>query len=291
MRCVIDPFIDHNYDYPKFFPSEFQGYCYDHGGRAKFLEDKSREFSLCIYHGNLENAKEVYKLVMQRMERYEDMYLTVDEKKRLAIDSLLKYDNNMTHETPLHFASREGHELCVEYLVSIGAYVNYNAAYCDVSPILFAVYGGHARCVQKLLESKASITGNKYCLLSIAAYEGHDSVLKTLLAHNSSMIDDNSYQGFSPLQLAAYNGHHSAITILLQWGAKRDSTINGEISFFYDRDKKPGYEEEKQFIKTWMPASRSLKCLSALSVLKNHISYNDIPSELISYVDDMSGKI
>ena len=136
---------------------------------------------------------------------------------RLFVEKGAVVDATLDGTTPLQLASKNGHELIVDYLLAHGADVDSKHASDRCKPILHAANKGYQAIARKL-QNRADLClrdSNGRTALHLAACNGHEGIVDLLmetLGHSHHEAKDND--GRTALHLAAQNGHVS-ITISL----------------------------------------------------------------------------
>jgi len=119
--------------------------------------------------------------------------------------------------TPLHFASENGHELCVELLLRANAAVTV-ADKNGIRSLHRACRGGFDGVVRKLLDAGAEVDSKTPGLLwrplHFAAFEGRAEVVATLIMYKAE-VGPTDYEGRQPLHHAAEQGHADVIEKLV----------------------------------------------------------------------------
>ncbi|PIK43323.1 putative ankyrin repeat and SOCS box protein 15 isoform X1 [Apostichopus japonicus] len=139
------------------------------------------------------------------------------------------------HETPLCFASREGHEWCVDFLLSCGANPDTKRPTVqNASPLLLAASRGHLSIVKRLeplTQTRKFYDGTRKSILHIAAENGHLDIVKFAVEAgydpNTETAPGTRTRAFfrllervaSPLYLAVSAGHTEIVKYLLKNGA------------------------------------------------------------------------
>ena len=136
-------------------------------------------------------------------------------------------EKDSLEKTALFWATENGHERVVEYLLTHGAEVN-AADKNGLTPLLIAAQNDHERVVEYLLTHGAEINAadkNGMTPLYIAAQNGHERVVEYLLTHGAKInaIDKN---GITPLWMATLNGHERTIEYLLEYKAEVNVATN-----------------------------------------------------------------
>jgi ankyrin repeat protein len=126
--------------------------------------------------------------------------------------------------TALIHAACSGSERNVKMLLDHGADVNaigepVNAIVAsEYTPLWAAGENGHAEIVQLLIGHGAQLSGVSEMALSMAAAEGHESVVATLL-ENGCDIEERDSEGQVPIHHACLNGRADMFKFLVSRGA------------------------------------------------------------------------
>lgn len=142
-----------------------------------------------------------------------------DDTKMLAL--LLQYGakleaTNKSGFTALHSAAFVyPHLNAARFLVLNGADVNANHAYKTMTPLHFAAESGNVELVQLLLDHGAITTQTNESPLNRAAKEGHEAVVRILIARKADVNAKDSIAQATPLIMAASRGWTNVIRTLL----------------------------------------------------------------------------
>jgi len=134
--------------------------------------------------------------------------------------------------TPLHAASRFGHDEVVYLLLQHNVDVNITSRSAKWAPLLYASSNGHAKVVQLLLGhgadvNTADVSGNTSPYL--AARDGHPEVVRHLLLHGANMHTPGETT-LTPFQIATEGGHPEIAQLLLEHGAEKEGVEVGSTS-------------------------------------------------------------
>jgi uncharacterized protein len=134
-------------------------------------------------------------------------------------------------------AAREGNMKLVDFLIRNGASLDTESLTGDTA-IKLAVRNDHLAIVQRLVEAGAAYDYPGWSPIAYAAFEGHDDIVRYLLAKGASP-DSRLPNKATPMHLAARNGHIEVIRTLL--AAKADpnaQTDRGESIIKWALDKR-----------------------------------------------------
>jgi len=145
-------------------------------------------------------------------------------------------ETNENNETPLYLAAANGHDGCVEYLISENAAINITKKKhldhdlnVNATPLFIACRNGHLSTVKILLNAKAEV--GKAIIggvtpLYIAAENGHTAIVHELLNHGAG-VDRAAYNGATPLFVASFKGNLEAVQKLIEYHANVDKSCQG----------------------------------------------------------------
>lgn len=141
----------------------------------------------------------------------------------LVIRGALLDRPNLYGWTALMQAARYGYENIVLHLLSSKAQVNI-VNQMGVDALLLAVHGGYSKVVEVLLENGASIdcketSQNFVTPLMVAARDGRDDVLRTLLRRSVPPDQRHCSTGWTPLMVTAMTGQLPMARLLVDKGA------------------------------------------------------------------------
>ncbi|XP_052283272.1 transient receptor potential cation channel subfamily A member 1-like [Dreissena polymorpha] len=120
--------------------------------------------------------------------------------------------------TPLHYASKEGHLVAIDDLISLGAVINAKDNE-KKSPLHFAARYGRYNTCRRLLDSPMGpniineTDGDGLSALHFAAENGHTKIIHLLMQKGAYVTRDNMDN--SPLHLAASYGYTRSVKLLL----------------------------------------------------------------------------
>jgi ankyrin repeat protein len=126
-------------------------------------------------------------------------------------------------QTPLHWASMNGHLEVAQLLLERGADIDVPDSLRRM-PLHRASANGHLEIVQLLLKNRAGVNvadGHRWTPLQLASANGHLDIARLLLA-NSADGNAAGSDGWTPLHWASVNGHLEIVQLLLEWGADID---------------------------------------------------------------------
>jgi ankyrin repeat protein len=148
---------------------------------------------------------------------HEDVVKLLLDTGKVGIDSKHNYSS-----IPLLWAAEMGHEAVVKLLLDTGEVDIESKDDYDCTPLSLAARNGH-NAVATLLLNTGNVDVNSknnhgYTPLSLAAGNGRDAVVELLL--NTRNVDTNSKNnhGYTALSLAAGNGHEAVVRLLIGTG-------------------------------------------------------------------------
>jgi len=151
-----------------------------------------------------------------------------------------KYDNwIMEGSTALHFSSRYGQTIIVQYLIVNGAIVN-SMNKLSNTPLHYAVKNNHHDIVKYLIEHGADVNAtNQDCITPLhnSSENGNYKITRLLLEHgaDTSIVSNGNPSG-TPLHIAIENGYRIVIKVLIDNGADINSKdANHSISQIIQR--------------------------------------------------------
>ena len=105
----------------------------------------------------------------------------------------------------------------VKLLINKGVNVNSKNGE-GLNPLHYAVYGNRKEIAELLIAESADVNGNNFAPpLGIAASEGHEGIVKLLIAKGAD-LNAVGPNGETPLTLAAMNGHKEIAEMLIAEG-------------------------------------------------------------------------
>jgi len=128
------------------------------------------------------------------------------------------YSKFFAWQTPLHYASREGNVLCVEYLLKSLADPNCRTKWSEITPLHKAKFGGGGtlKCCQLLIEHKADVNAVDY--EGARPIHRHCRPLVVLeLLKSKALIDVVDNERNTTLHKAASEGNVDLLKLLLEW--------------------------------------------------------------------------
>ena len=132
-------------------------------------------------------------------------------------------------DTPLHLCARFGRHKAAESLLKTGASVN-AVNYQGNTPLHYASFEGHARIVRLLMDSKdadtvdinaTNLVGDTPLLRACALGQG--DVVSCLLDEYGAEVNVKNHLNVSPLHVAVHGGHTEISELLLKAGANPNS--------------------------------------------------------------------
>ncbi len=132
--------------------------------------------------------------------------------------------------TQLMKAVKSGDLPQVTNLISQGVDVNQADANGD-SPMIMAAYEGHDEILKELLEAGADVSaldpGMKATALHAAAYAGRTGAARLLIAHKIEINRQGPYNGYTALHDAIWQGHLDTARVIIEAGADLTIKSNG----------------------------------------------------------------
>ena len=141
------------------------------------------------------------------------MYLDRNNEDDLKIINLMKQDNvnDISIETALFWASKNGHLNVVKYLESKGADIRADDDYA----IRWASHNGHLNVVKYLESKSANIRAENDEAIRRASLNGHLDVVKFLESKGADIRADND----CAIRWASFNDHLEVVKFLESKGA------------------------------------------------------------------------
>lgn len=154
---------------------------------------------------------------------YEDYFTAIKKDDDAGIKALLQrgFDPNTRDPAGVHglvIALREKALKAAETLVDWPKTDVEVRTSADESPLMFASLNGHQEIARKLIKKGADVNKPGWAPLHYAATRAHLAVM-SLLLDNHAYIDAASPNGTTPLMMAAFYGSPSAVKLLLEAGA------------------------------------------------------------------------
>lgn len=199
--------------------------------------DLSRLSDLVFYALRWRNSAHFADLVRLGMnvDSYDEdgntaLYSAAEKNQLHFVEVLIKNNacieqgHELTHETPICIAARNGYYNIVERLIQAGAVVNPGRLdYYRIIPLNIAAENGHLNIV-KLLEKKVSLDQARIddgaTPLYVAAENGHFDIVKYLVEKGADVSQGLTNTGATPLYIAAENGHADIVEYLIKNGAQ-----------------------------------------------------------------------
>uniref|UniRef100_A0A803SV85 Uncharacterized protein n=1 Tax=Anolis carolinensis TaxID=28377 RepID=A0A803SV85_ANOCA len=125
--------------------------------------------------------------------------------------------------TPLHRAAKEGHGKAVNMLLQAGADM-YTLAQEGKTPLHLANQNNHTHILKSILEEEARRHKNQHNFLHMAALR-NDSDLVKMLLKSGALLEAKDERGQTALGYAVSRGFKKTVKVLLEAGAKVDSSI------------------------------------------------------------------
>lgn len=208
----------------------------------RVMEGNMTALHLAAKSGSAEAAERLLEFKAMLDRRSDDdwaaIHYAADSGNAHCVKVLLEARADALEEvkrwTPLHFASRRGHEKVAELLMQNGA--DCNMATGDESPICpfhLGAASGKADFVKLMFKASASplqaIDGG-WCPLHIAALLGKKDLIKLLVKGRADPQKVMSADGVTALHLAAAARKEEIVRLLLKNHAKPEVCMKGEVS-------------------------------------------------------------
>ena len=121
--------------------------------------------------------------------------------------------------------------------------VNVNELDNGDAPLVMAAYEGHNEIVKLLLEAGADVTavdpGMKATALHAAAYAGRTEAARLLIAHHIDIDKQGPYNGYTALHDALWQNHIETAQVIIEAGANLNLKSNqGQTPLEFARSKK-----------------------------------------------------
>lgn len=133
------------------------------------------------------------------------------------------------HRTPLWWAVFKGSEPLTKFMLRTGQVDSEAQDAFGLRPIFHAVSLGHVTLVKLLLEHDSTHVNQEYreegTLLHVAAQSGNEDLVKALLSTVGIKPDMRNDEGQTPLWLAAKRGHRATVELL---SSVKDVEINAQ---------------------------------------------------------------
>ena len=194
---------------------------------------------------------------------YEDYFRAIKVDDEAAISSLLQrgFDANTADPKGQHgliLAIRDKSMKVAETLARWPKTVVEVRTTADESPLMFASLDGHLELAKLLITRGADVNKPGWAPLHYAATRGHLTVMNLLL-ENHAYIDASSPNGTTPLMMAAFYGTPSAVKLLLEAGA--DPLIKNEqgltaIDFAHRNQRQDSADIIAAFVRAKQPKGK-----------------------------------
>ncbi len=113
----------------------------------------------------------------------------------------------------------------VTALLAAGTSVNEQDPSTQNWPVIIAAYLGHDAVLKRLLEEHADLTvldpGMQATALHAASYAGRTRAAQLLIEHGIAIDQTGPFNGYTALHDAASQGHRSTVEVLVNGGANR----------------------------------------------------------------------
>ncbi|KAK2608997.1 hypothetical protein QQS21_002477 [Conoideocrella luteorostrata] len=184
---------------------------------------------LCEQYYRHENNQAKYKrdftflrqqgILSHLLEKGEEAIFSAFVLSSDTVDVSLKDRNG---QTPLSWATQNGHEAVVKLLLETGRVGVEVEDRNGWTPLSWAAKNGHEAIVKLLLETgRVNVEAkdrNGQTLLLWAAQNGHEDIVKLLLETGRVNVKAKDRNGWTPISWAAENGHEAIVKLLLETG-------------------------------------------------------------------------
>jgi ankyrin repeat protein len=194
---------------------------------------------------------------------YEDYFRAIKVDDEVAVSNLLQrgFDANTVDPKGQHGliqAFRDKSLKVAETLARWPKTVVEVRTTADESPLMFASLDGHLDLAKLLISRGADVNKTGWAPLHYAATRGHLAVMNLLL-ENHAYIDASSPNGTTPLMMAAFYGTPSAVKLLLEAGA--DPLIKNEqgltaIDFAHRNQRQDSADIIAAFVRAKQPKGK-----------------------------------
>ncbi|XP_046365631.2 ankyrin repeat domain-containing protein 17-like [Haliotis rufescens] len=150
----------------------------------------------------------------------------------------------------LHFASREGHEEVVKFVLSQDMVSINSRGWKKITPAMTAAEKGHKEVVELLVSKGADVSfsdkrGNN--LLHLASQGGQVEVVKYVLSLGRLSINSRGWKKMTPVMLAAAKGHKEVVEVLVSKGANVSLVYDGGNNILCLASRE-GHEEVVKYV-------------------------------------------
>ena len=190
------------------------------------METPYKQIRDAIYSNNTELLRTLIdgkNLDINAPDERGNYHLHIDEKN---LDINLRDERGNCH---LHIAAFKGHVECVKILLANRANVNARDAFRN-TPLHLAAKYNHIETLEALSKAQGvdfdAINEKGGTALNIAAFEGHEELVRVLLKNGVKANIINQMEApykYQALHLAAKNGHLAIVKTLIRAGADLDA--------------------------------------------------------------------
>ena len=132
-------------------------------------------------------------------------------------------------ETPLHLASRNGHQKITKFLIQRGSKVNARNLPMHETPLHLAVENGHQQIAEVLIQHGGDINARndeEEISLHLAARNGHQELAELLIQQEGVVNARSSPLQESPFHFALEYGQQNTVEFLIRHGSEVDAGNN-----------------------------------------------------------------
>ncbi|XHG08662.1 hypothetical protein AWENTII_011757 [Aspergillus wentii] len=174
-----------------------------------FMKSKNAKESIRVMKPQVTNVSLVHLIAHFGLD---DIVPLLTQQDRTGLNSKDSEGN-----TPLAWATSQGHENMVKVLLSMGVDVD-SKDHSGATPLSKAACNGHSETVKLLLEYGAALEAEDYegmTVLSRVAKSGDVNMMRLLLA-NGARLDTTCREGWTPIFYAAASGHEEKVQMLTE---------------------------------------------------------------------------